>query len=433
MLPHLLYHLWKVRKAEWLTSFELEELQNKKLRAIVRHAYESVPYYYKLFSSVEVKPEDIKTKEDLVKIPITTKRILQKLPITERVAEGVDISRCIKMRTSGSTGEPLDVFLSKRELRHKIAMQTRIYGLNLRSKKVNILDREPASSKQSPMMVFRKTRKYLNRLGLWRRYHFSLFEKPQELTAKLLEIKPEVIEAHPSVMRLISEYVKQENIHGITPKLIFTRAELLSGEDRKRISEVFDAEVIDLYGAIEFGFLGVECKKHQGYHVNSDTVVVEAIKDNQQVYEQEGEIICTDLINYTMPFIRYRLEDIGVLSKEKCGCGRSFPLIKLIQGRSDDFITLPSGKIISPRLLSVSLLKIEGITQYKLIQGNVNMFNIQIVKGQNFKETTIKEFENVLRDILGRDARISVNIVDEIPQEKSGKIRPIVSKVPVSL
>ena len=431
--PCLLYYLWKIRKAQRLSLSELEKLQNRKLRAIVKHAYENVPYYHELFNSAKLKPEDIKTKEDLVKVPITTKQVLQRLPISERVAKGVNINKCIKCRTSGSTGEPLDVFLSKKEMSYRIAMQTRVYGLDLTHKKVNILDREPLPPQGSPATIFRKLKQYLNYLGLWRRYYFSLFEEPCELVSKLLEVRPDVIETQPSTLKLISKFVRENNITGIFPKFIFTRAELLSREDRKQIEAVFNTKLTDLYGTIEFGIIAWECEKHQGYHINSDIVVVEAIKDNQQVHEEQGEIVCTDLTNYTMPFIRYGLGDIAVLSKEKCSCGRSFPRIRLIQGRSDDFITLPSGRIVSPRLLSVSLKKIDGISQYKLIQESINTFDVQIVKGQDFRKATIEEFENVLREILGKDTRININIVDEILKEKSGKVRPIVSKVPVNL
>lgn len=427
---YLPYYLWKTRKAERLNPSKLEELQNRKLRAIVKHAYERVPYYYKLFNSARIKPDDIKTRKDLIKIPITTKKDLQKLPITERAAKGVDITKCIKMRTGGSTGQPLDLFLSRRELSYRIAMQNRSYGLNLINKKANILNPLTFPRKGSH---FRILRRFSNYLGLWRRYYLSFFEEPQELVSKLLKIKPDVIETHPSIIRLMSEFVKQENIIGITPKLIFTRAELLTRKDRRQINEVFCTELIDLYGTTEFGVLAWECNKHQGYHINSDIVMVEAIKDNQQVYEQEGEIICTDLTNYTMPFIRYALGDIVVLSKRKCGCGKNFPLIKSIEGRSDDFLTLPMGKLLSPVPLRVELEEINGIDQYKLIQKNISTFNVQIIKGQAFKEATIEEFENVLREILGRDIKVNINIVDEIPREKSGKIRPIVSKVPINL
>jgi len=433
IVPYFLYYLWKIRKAQGLASSELEELQNRKLRAVVKHAYQRVPYYHKLLNSAKVKPNDIRTKKDLVKIPITTKDILQKLPVTERVAKGVDISKCIKGRTSGSTGQPLDVAFAKREFSYRLAMQTRVYGLNLMIKKVSILDREPIPSRGSPAMIFGKVRKYLNYLGLWRRYYFSLFEEPQELVSKLLEIKPDVIETYPSILKLMSKIIKEENIHGIVPKMIFTEAELLNEEDRKQIETVFGTKLTDLYGTVEFGILARECDKHEGYHINSDIILVEAIKDNQQVYGEEGEVICTDLTNYTMPFIRYAVGDRAILSKEKCNCDSNFPLIKLIQGRSNDFITLPSGKIVSPLLLGVSLEKIERISQYKLTQENINTFNIQIMKGKDFEEVTIEEFKNLLREILGRDIQLDVNIVDEIPREKSGKIRPIVSKVPVNL
>jgi len=430
---YLPYYLWRIKKAQRLNPSELEELQSKKLRAIVKHAYENVPYYHKLFNSVNLKPNDIKTREDLVKVPITNKKILQKLPIIERISRGVNISKCVKCRTSGSTGEPLDIFLSRKELSCRIAMQTRVYGLNLKEKKVSALDCEAAPAKGSPAMIFERARKYLNHLGLWKRYYFSLLEEPKQLVSKLLEIKPDVIETQPSTMKLITQFVKENNITGIAPKLIFTRAELLNREDRRQIQSVFGARLVDLYGAIEFGIVARECDKHSGYHINSDILLVEAIKDSKQVFDEEGEIVCTDLTNYTMPFIRYSLGDIVVLSKERHDCGNSFPLIRLIQGRSNDFITLPSGKFIAPVVLLLTFENIEGISQYKLVQENINMFTVQIVKGQNFKETTIEELRNALLDVLGREARVNISIVNEIPKEKSGKVQPIVSQIPVDL
>jgi len=426
---YLPYYLWKTREAQRLSPSGLEALQNKRLRAVVEHAYENVPYYHKLFSSIKLKPDDIKTKKDLVRIPVTTKKILQKLPLSERVAKGVEITKCIKSRTSGSTGEPLDVFLSKKELSYRIAMQTRVYGLNVINKKANILSPESFGRKDSYLSILRKG---LNYLGLWRRYDLSIFEEPQQLLLKLMKIRPDVIEALPSIMKLISEYIRSKNTHGLTPKLMFTRAELLSKRDRHQIETAFGTKLTDLYGIVEFGIVAWECEKHQGYHINSDMVVMEAVKDNRQVYGEEGEVICTDLTNYTMPLIRYALRDRAILTKERCRCGRSFPLIKLIEGRSDDFITLPSGKIISPILLEVSLKKINGICQYKLVQEKIDTFNVQIVKGQDFREARIDEFERVLRRILGSDIQVNINVVDEIYREKSGKIRSIISKLPVN-
>jgi len=431
--PYLIYYFWKIKSAQRLNLTELEELQERRLRAIVRHAYESVPYYHKLFNSVKLKPEDIKSREDLVKIPITTKKMLQELPMSERVSRGTDISKCIKGRTSGSTGQPLDVLFSRKELSCRIAMQTRVYGLNFTDKKANILDRECAPSPGSPATIFGKVRKCMNWMGLWRRYYFSLFEEPQELVSKLLKIKPDIIETYPSILKLMARCIKENNIRGVAPKIIFTEAELLNQEDRKEIRAVFGGKLTDLYGIVEFGIVAWECKEHPGYHVNADIVLVEAIRDNEPVYGEEGEMVCTDLTNYTMPFIRYAVGDIVILSKEKYYCGNNFPVIELIQGRSNDFITLPSGKVVSPLLLGVCLEKIEGIGQYKLVQESKDILNVQILRGQNFNEATIRKFEDTLRETLGSTVHININIVDEIPREKSGKIRPIVSKIPVSL
>ncbi|MDH5174679.1 MAG: hypothetical protein OEW43_05405, partial [Elusimicrobiota bacterium] len=348
-------------------------------------------------------------------------------------AKGGNISKCMRCRTSGSSGMPLDVFLSKKEMSYRIAMQTRVYGLNLTHKKVNMLDREPLPPEGSPATIFKILKQCLNQLGLWRRYYFSLLEEPCELVSKLLEVRPDVIETQPSTLRLISKFLRENNIKGISPKLIFTRAELLSREDREQIESVFNTKLTDLYGTTEFGIVAWECEKHQGYHINSDIVVVEAIRDDQQVYGQEGQVICTDLTNYTMPFIRYALGDIVVLSKEKCSCGRNFPIIELVEGRTNDFVTLASGKILSPLLLLLCLEKIDGISQYRLVQEKLDTFNVQIIERQNFTEATKEKIRKKLKEILGGNAQINIDMVRELPRDKSGKVHPVVSKVPVNL
>jgi len=98
-----------------------------------------------------------------------------------------------------------------------------------------------------------------------------------------------------------------------------------------------------------------------------------------------GKILCTDLTNYAMPSIRYALRHIVVLSKSKCDCGKDFPLIKSLEGRSDDFLTLRTGKLILPMPLRVRLEMINGIYQYRLIQENTDTFDVQIVKGAEFQ------------------------------------------------
>jgi len=105
----LMFHLLKIWRNQWLTKQELEELQQRKLQKIIKHAYEKVTYYHRLFDSVGIRPEDIRSKKDLQCIPVTSREQIQRLPTDEIVAKGVRPGDCYGVRTSGSTGIPLDV------------------------------------------------------------------------------------------------------------------------------------------------------------------------------------------------------------------------------------------------------------------------------------------------------------------------------------
>ena len=115
MILSSLFNLYRLRRNQWLKTSELEEIQRRKLQRIIKHAYENVTYYCKLFDSVGVKPEDIKAPEDLYKVPITTKATLQSLPITERTARNIDLRKCMISKTSGTQGTPLTIYFRKED------------------------------------------------------------------------------------------------------------------------------------------------------------------------------------------------------------------------------------------------------------------------------------------------------------------------------
>ena len=105
-------HLAALNKSQWWSKEQIEELQNKKLRALIHHAYNNVPYYHRIFSQLGIKPEDIKTKDDLKKIPVLTKEDIRK-NLPDLIARNVPKSQMIESHSSGSTGEPLKYYIDK--------------------------------------------------------------------------------------------------------------------------------------------------------------------------------------------------------------------------------------------------------------------------------------------------------------------------------
>jgi len=268
------------------------------------------------------------------------------------------------------------------------------------------------------------------KIGILRWEFISIFNPIESILEYLKYFRPDVISTYPSMLLLLSKKIREQNIDGINPRLIITSGETITDYNRNKISQVFNSDIYCLYGAEECSRLAFECKKRSGYHIISDSAIIEFVKEGINVAENEqGDIVVTSLFNYTMPLIRNKLGDIGTFTYEKCACGRGFPLIKSIEGRTDDFLILPSGKKISPRIINV-IEDIPGVSRYKTIQETKNRIVVNLVKGEGFCEKTTRDIKNHIKDgCFGEDVEVEVKLVAELFPEERGKLRAVVSNV----
>jgi phenylacetate-CoA ligase len=408
-------------KQQWLTTSELEEIQRKMLRAIIKHAYENVPLYHQKFRSVGVMPDDIKTVDDLKKIPITTKQELRDNFPDGVIAKGVDINKCHTSTTSGSTGEPLLVVYGEKDDDYEKAIALRpnlSCGQKLRDKWAVIT---------SPKHI--KSEKWFQKFRVFAPEYISVYDSAKEQITILEKFDPDVLDGYASSIYLLAKEIKETGNDKIHPRIIYGTAELLDKETRKYINSAFGVEMYDQFGCVELARTAWECPEHCGYHIDVDAVVMEFLSDGKAVASGErGEIVYTGLYNYSMPFVRYAVGDVGIPSDEKCPCGRGLPLMKVVEGRKDVFMKTPNGKIIPPIIWPVIMERITTINQYKIIQEKIDLIKVQIIKGKVFSEETSDRVKRDIKNALGEDMYIEVEIVDKIPRE-AGKVRSVVSKI----
>lgn len=426
------YLKW-LEKTQWWKPEELEELQNKKLRALIRHAYENVPYYHNLFRKLNLKPEDIKTKEDLKKLPILTKDEIRKNFI-ELLAKNFEKWKPLQNATSGTTGEPLKYYITIDSASIRWASGFRAWGwagYKLGDKRATL-----AGASLVPSNIpFKKRLRYLFERNL----PLSAFNLTEEAMAqyaqKLRHFKPKFIRGYPTALSIFAKYLDENNIYDLRPQAIFTTAETLFPHQRKIIENAFGCEVFDGYGCVDGNANAMECNEHI-YHIASEQVVMEFVKKGERVYHNElGEVVVTDLYNYAMPFIRYAPGDVAIPSDEQCPCGRGLPLIKSIEGRTWDLIITRSGRIIYPILIPYMFYpnpnnpkEIKGIKQYQVVQETKEKLLIKIVKESGCEEDFGYILQN-FRKFIGDEMDLEVSFVESIPPEKSGKVRLVVSKV----
>lgn len=418
-------HLLKLLQSQWKSYEELKILQNKKLKAILKFSYENIPLYHEKFKQVKLKPEDIRTTEDLIKLPYLTKEEVQNNYPKGIVAPQVDIPKCWTPHTSGSSGKPLTIVYDKKAEDFEKACDLRpnlSCGQGLFDKWVVIT---------SPISIQHKTldKKWFQRFGLFSQKYISLFEDTTKQISILEKLQPEVLDGYSSALYLIAKELKASGNNKIKPKIVFGTSDMLTTEMRNVISSAFDAEIYDQFGSVEMGRTAWECPKHTGYHIDMEAVVMEFIKDDEHVAPGErGEIVYTNLYNHAMPFIRYQIGDVGIATDEKCACGRGLPLMKIIEGRKDDFIKVPNGRVFPPTIWII-ILMCYNIESYKVIQEKLDYITIKIIPKSNFDQTSIADIKNKAKDVLGHEVAINIEIVDEIQREKSGKMKAIVSKV----
>jgi phenylacetate-CoA ligase len=423
--------LFQLRRNQWKKKDDLKKLQFKRLKAMTKHAYCYVPYYHKLFDSVKFKPEDLRDQNDLKRIPITTKLNIKE-NFSELLMQGTDQSKYTPCWTSGSTGIPMRFLFDRRAASYSQSLLLYSFiecGVRLRDKVFAIGNTSPTVQAK----ITETRLKQLSCLNLNPNTVTAIGRVPPgEMVKALNRSKPDVVYSITSVL----EDLCVTDVPEINPRLVFSHGSVLTEHCRKLVESVFNAEVFDTYGSTEFWRLAFECNEHSGLHMITDCAVTECVKEGETVAPGEtGEVIVTGLYNHLMPLIRYELGDVAVQSDESCTCGRNWPLIKTIEGKKNDQLTLPSGKVLRGRdtwfwLFPEIKEHVWCISQYQIVQESLDKIVLRVVKGKQYDDKLMQQIINkVEKDLKAENVTFTLEIVKDIPKEKSGKRRYIINNI----
>lgn len=421
------HHYQELKRSCRLSSEEIKDIQSERLRALIKHAYENVPYYHQKFEERGLKPEQVENSEDLVKLPALTRDDVR-ANLDNLVARNFPRQKLRPYSTGGSTGEPLQFYIPKGSSWRSAAAYRAYewYGYRLGDKVAYLwgspMDLTLQETIKNKLSNFIQRTMYLNA--------FDMSEsKMEEFTRKLIKFRPKAIMAYASAAYFFARYVKSRGIVGINPKVVITQAEKLFDYQRETIEQVFNCEVFDFYGSREVGSMASECPQHRGYHISSENVVLEFIGDNGAPVSpgETGRILVTDLHNYAMPFIRYENGDLGIPMNEKCSCGINLPLMKSVEGRIADILVV--GSKATTTLAIPHLFKDLPIKQYQLVQKQDSKILVKIVKGIGYSGGHTEEIHKILQKIIGNSTDIEVIFTDSIPPTASGKHRFVISEI----
>ena len=418
--------LMGVREARWglkANPHELEEISQKRIRAIIDRAYRNVPFYARAFRNRNINPDQIKRLEDLSRLPVLTCRDVVD-NWAEMINQEVRMENCVCNKTSGSTGQPT-AFL------HGTGAFYRLMGISLRGQVAGGLRLRHKVALVRPallgMTIF--SEKLYQVLSSFGRVKFwSTTHDTRTTLQGLRHFRPDVLKTYPHFLRLAT----QEKVNFSCP-LIFTDSEILESETRKIAEETYGCRIVDLYDSVEFPSIAWQCTTSSLYHLDSDVVAVESLKlhsDSPADLGERGRIVVTGLINHAMPLIRYSIGDIGILTGEECGCGVRLPLMKSIEGRLVDCIRLPSGKLISPYIfIKWMSSQSAGIKQYQIVQEQKDRLLVKAVVDPKAPKETLTKLALNLGQLIEEPVIIETQAVNAISKETSGKYRVVSSKV----
>ncbi|QSX76045.1 phenylacetate--CoA ligase family protein [Lysobacter arenosi] len=410
-----------VRDTQWLDAMALGDYQSKQLHALLEHAASSVPFYRD-----HVDPSKLRgmpPREALSLFPVIDKEIVRGAGDSMLSARA---SRpLIEGTTSGTTGSPLrlkqDLTAINREHAF-IHRQLEWAGFRPGDRRAWI---------RGDLVVDGRTRN----APYWRRnpveamlmmssFHLSAGSAPQYLSALALH-DPHLIQAYPSSIGFLAGYLRTvgASYEGKSLRGIVTSSESLDPETRVTIEHTFGCQVFDWYGLSE-RVAAVGTCEHHGQHLVMDYSFVELESRDQGLHELVG----TGFNNYAMPLIRYRTGDSVKLSRgSQCKCGRSFPLVERVQGRADDCIKLPDGRIAG-RLDRV-FNGATGIVEGQIIQDKPGQVDVCVVPGPGFSRVDEEALVQALRDRVGSDLEIHVRQVASLTRTRSGKLRNVICTI----
>lgn len=422
------YYHW-LQKTQWWPLEQLQVLQDTKLRTLVNHAYENIPYYRRIFTERGLTVGDIQTVDDLSKLPILTKKDIRH-NYDGMLAKDLKKYKPIPESTGGSTGDPLIFYITK-DLA-SISWAGNFRGWSWAGYRIG--DRRITYGGSSLLPNKSPTKFEIIRRKLERNLPLSAISmnntKYDLYINQISSYKPKFLYGYASSIYLLADYCKSHQINNIHFHAVFSTAEVLLPTYRTTIENQFQCEVFDGYGSYDGGGQAFECQTHQGFHISVEKVILEIVDENGQRLPpgKPGRIIVTDLHNYAMPFFRYEVGDMGRLSDKPCVCGRSLPILDSLEGRTTDIIKLSNG--ISLAGPSITLMfKDCHIKQYQLIQEDLDQLLVKVVKDENYSEWDTNHFMGILRNHVGKEIKIKLEFCDEIPVGTNSKYRFILSKI----
>ncbi len=426
--------LSEFRRGQWDDTETFSKRQAERLSRILTHATTRVPFYMssgKLISPDALRRDPLRA---LASFPILEKKDLREslADLTCEMGRGT-----FRDSSGGSTGDPVTVVKDKVFLGASLAAAELFHewtGVQRGERRVKLWG--AARDLNAGTRIGRWLVEFVYNKRSLNAFEMSA-DTMRDYVERLSRFRPVCLEGYADALYGLAEFTLREGLSIPSPRAIISGASTLHPHMRGLIEDTFGASVFNRYGGREAGGMAGECDRHEGLHVFGEMVVLEVVDDSgREVQEgEEGDVLVTSLWNYTMPLIRYRIGDRAIKGPKRCSCGRSYPLLKRIAGRSGAPFPRPGGGVVVP-VFFIHVIGVEcndgSIARFQVVQETMDRIVIRIVLNSGTKEISPLLQEQItarIRGAMGESCDVRFSIEDVIVPTPTGKYIHTVSLV----
>jgi len=418
--------LRELMDSERWSAGEIEAYQNEKLRSLIRHAYETVPYYRDCWKRLKLSPEDIRRREDLLKLPVLTKEDVRQnfdRLISER-APGRDL---VFRHTSGTTGKALHFYVTRPAIAFQWAVWWRHrmrFGVEPGAWHANFTGKRVVPLEQRTPPYWRWNRPL--RQAVLTMHHLT----PSKIASvvEFLNSHPfEFYSGYPSIIHMLAVHAGDAGLAlKSPPRAVFTGAENMLDFQRRDIQQFTGAILTDQYGCSEGCGNASQCPEF-GYHEDFEFGVVEGVEIHPGCSTRS--ILCTGFASDAFPFIRYEVGDAGVWppNGEPCRCGRSSKRLLRIDGRQDDYVITPEGT----RIMRFDYVFKDALNakEVQIVQEKMGEITVRLVRRPAYSTSDEVEIQREIQRWISPTLAVRFDYVQGIEREPNGKFRAVVSRL----
>ena len=417
----------RLRRAETASRAEILSLQEKRLERLLEHAARESTFYGRRWGKSVPTPGDFRQLE-----PVTKRELLDKgfdEALTDPALNRESLHKLlghggrspyIVLATSGTTGEPVIVPYSRREWIEGLAYMIR--GESRRSSSLlqalRTARRVGSVATHNPIHVSTQLAASLEFLP-GARLSLSAGMSIEEQIERLEAFQPRMLWGYPAAIDLLAKAQLEGRLH-IRPERVLTGGETMPSGFRERLRAAWGAEIFDSYGLTEGLVFGWECRQHRGLHIDEDAVILEVVDKDDRLLpwgEKGNSILVTNLYNWTLPVIRYRVGDVMTISAEPCPCGVPFARITSIEGRRDEALPLEGAQgqtvELHPAALEAVLEAMDGVRRFQLRSsaGRAHVLVVPRGPGDGLADRIKIELERILASSGAAPDSVRVEIV----------------------